>query len=994
MVKEDVDGQYVVVKCKMNGVLMCIVAMYIPPPYSSKKIREVLERVERWGPLPLLIIGDLNNICDDFWDKNKNPQNRTAGHITTFGTYVGEVGMVDLWRVRHIGERAYSCYSPAHGTLSRIDLALGNRLLDTMVRDVRYLPRALSDHSPVEVEFRSVGTRNGSRREWKIHPNWLHSIDLEKIKKELVEFFEINEGSVDVLTVWETMKAYLRGLLFRDISRCKRKSREAERLAIDGLRVAEDEMVIMGTLEAGRRLKAAQSQLEAVLLSKAERKREFMNLAYYQEGRWVNGGHVAFLEELELPRLSDTAREDLEAPITEEELGRALQSMANGKAPGVDGFPAEIYKSLGEVLIPKLKAALEEATNGGRLPASMREATIVVIPKEGKDPTQPDSYRPISLLTIDVKLLAKVLAMRLTSVISGLIHSDQSGFMPDRSTAINLRRLYMNLQLKADNCGQRVIASLDAHKAFDSVEWGYLWQVLRRMGFGPQFISWIQLMYSMPMARVRVNGELSRTIQLARGTRQGCPLSPLLFALAVEPLAATLQQSDEMTGFKYGVIEERVALYADDILLFLADPVASLEGAIGIIERFGSVSGLRINWSKSILFKVDDVDGEPLEDGRLEVTTLIHGQHGKDKEHSKAIRDKIVEGHKAGKGHKTLSKELGLPVSTVGSIIRKWKAYGTTVSLPRPGQPLKVSSRAEARLVRRVKANPRTTRKELREDLMALGTLVSVNTISNVLHRNRLRSRRARKVPLLSKRHVKARLQFAHDHLEDSETDWFKVLWSDETKIEIFGANHTPKGPGHLVRIHGKMDSTAYLEILAKNLRSSIKDLKMGRHFIFQQDNDPKHTAKKTKAWFKRQKIKVLQWPSQSPDLNPIENLWKELKIKVHMRHPKNLDNLEKICMEEWAKITPETCAGLIRSYKRRLLAGHTWLKDDEATGCKQCNKEFSISRRKHHCRNCGDIFCNTCSSNELSLPSYPKPVRVCDTCHNLLLQRCSSNCS
>ncbi|CAJ0928417.1 unnamed protein product [Ranitomeya imitator] len=111
------------------------------------------------------------------------------------------------------------------------------------------------------------------------------------------------------------------------------------------------------------------------------------------------------------------------------------------------------------------------------------------------------------------------------------------------------------------------------------------------------------------------------------------------------------------------------------------------------------------------------------------------------------------------------------------------------------------------------------------------------------------------------------------------------------------------------------MDSTAYLEILGKNLRSSIKDLKMGHNFIFQQDNDPKHTAKKTKAWFKRQKIKVLQWPSQSPDLNPIENLWKELKIKVHMRHPKNLDNLEKICMEEWAKITPETCAGLIRVF-------------------------------------------------------------------------------
>uniref|UniRef100_A0A8C5CHS3 RUN and FYVE domain containing 1 n=1 Tax=Gadus morhua TaxID=8049 RepID=A0A8C5CHS3_GADMO len=74
-----------------------------------------------------------------------------------------------------------------------------------------------------------------------------------------------------------------------------------------------------------------------------------------------------------------------------------------------------------------------------------------------------------------------------------------------------------------------------------------------------------------------------------------------------------------------------------------------------------------------------------------------------------------------------------------------------------------------------------------------------------------------------------------------------------------------------------------------------------------------------------------------------------------------------------------------------KALKGHAWLKDDEATECKHCQKEFSISRRKHHCRNCGDIYCNTCSANELALPSYPRPVRVCDICHSLLLQRSSS---
>ncbi|XP_049634190.1 RUN and FYVE domain-containing protein 1 [Suncus etruscus] len=77
-----------------------------------------------------------------------------------------------------------------------------------------------------------------------------------------------------------------------------------------------------------------------------------------------------------------------------------------------------------------------------------------------------------------------------------------------------------------------------------------------------------------------------------------------------------------------------------------------------------------------------------------------------------------------------------------------------------------------------------------------------------------------------------------------------------------------------------------------------------------------------------------------------------------------------------------------------KALKGHAWLKDDEATHCKQCEKEFSISRRKHHCRNCGHIFCNACSSNELALASYPKPVRVCDNCHTLLLQRCTSTSS
>ncbi|XP_020742491.2 RUN and FYVE domain-containing protein 1 isoform X2 [Odocoileus virginianus] len=131
-------------------------------------------------------------------------------------------------------------------------------------------------------------------------------------------------------------------------------------------------------------------------------------------------------------------------------------------------------------------------------------------------------------------------------------------------------------------------------------------------------------------------------------------------------------------------------------------------------------------------------------------------------------------------------------------------------------------------------------------------------------------------------------------------------------------------------------------------------------------------------------------------ELQQVEGLKKELR---ELQDEKA--ELQKIC-DEQEQALQEMGLHLSQSKLKmedikevnKALKGHTWLKDDEATHCKQCEKEFSISRRKHHCRNCGHIFCSSCSSSELALPSYPRPVRVCDGCHTLLLQRCSSSTS
>ncbi|KAL0162807.1 hypothetical protein M9458_042203, partial [Cirrhinus mrigala] len=163
----------------------------------------------------------------------------------------------------------------------------------------------------------------------------------------------------------------------------------------------------------------------------------------------------------------------------------------------------------------------------------------------------------------------------------------------------------------------------------------------------------------------------------------------------------------------------------------------------------------------------------------------------KTKELSSGVRDKIVDLHKAGMGYKTIAKQFGEKATTADAIIRKWKKHKITVSLPRPGAPCKISPRGVSMIMRTVRNKLRTTREDLVNDLKAAGTIVTKKTTGNTLRREGLKSCSVRKVPLLKKAHVQARLKFASDHLNDSEENWVKVLWSDKTKIKLFGINST-----------------------------------------------------------------------------------------------------------------------------------------------------------------------------------------------------------
>ena len=139
------------------------------------------------------------------------------------------------------------------------------------------------------------------------------------------------------------------------------------------------------------------------------------------------------------------------------------------------------------------------ALSKGLLPASMRKSLITVIHKKGKDPQQCGSYRPISSGNVDGKILTKILSNRLDGILTTIIHQDQVGFIRGRSSADNLRRLLHILWGNRDSPDPVMAFSLDAEKAFDRVEWGFLFYTLNKFGVGPSFLAWVKLLYVDPM---------------------------------------------------------------------------------------------------------------------------------------------------------------------------------------------------------------------------------------------------------------------------------------------------------------------------------------------------------------------------------------------------------------------------------------------------------------------------------------------------------------
>lgn len=393
------------------------------------------------------------------------------------------------------------------------------------------------------------------------------------------------------------MSQFTTQLLLRSRSRFFEQGDKTSKLLAHRLRQISDSQLI-SRIDTGTRITSDPAEINNTFM-------EFYKLLYSSDFPDTPPDLRSFFDKIDTPTLDQNLAKDLERPVTTSELAEAVKSLQSGKSPGPDGFPADFYKLFWKQLAPHILEMFTESFYLGILPHTLNQASISLLLKKGKDPLQCGSYRPISLLNADFKLLSKVLARRLETALPTIISLDQTGFIRNRHSFSNLRGVFNVVYNPSSSSLPEALVALDAEKAFDRVEWEYLFFILGRFGFGEKFISWVRLLYASPLASVRTNGTNSEYFRLSRSTRQGCPLSPLLFALVMEPLSIALRSNPDIRGVSRFGVELKVALNADDLLLVLSDIAHSIPAALSVLDAFSKISGYKLNLNKSEIFPVN-----------------------------------------------------------------------------------------------------------------------------------------------------------------------------------------------------------------------------------------------------------------------------------------------------------------------------------------------------------------------------------------------------
>ncbi|KAM0877047.1 hypothetical protein ACQ4PT_035764 [Festuca glaucescens] len=289
---------------------------------------------------------------------------------------------------------------------------------------------------------------------------------------------------------------------------------------------------------------------------------------------------------------------DLDLPINSEEAKAALMEMDSGKAPGPDGFTALFFKKAWHIVAPDVLRAIKaiECCRADQFEL-LNDATLIMLPKN------PAAAHP--------REFRKILAIRLSPKMDKIVSPCQNAFIKKRAIHDNFIYVQSQAKMFRQSKTPAIMLKLDIEKAFDTVSWEFLLEILAARGFSQRFHDMIAALLSTATTRILVNGSLTDMIHHCRGLRQGDPLSPLLFDIvmdSLEKLIATTDRHGSLQQIGRRPIPHRLSMYADDVVLFISPLANDIAMIKKLLQTFGAATGLCVNFAKSTVTPIHCID--------------------------------------------------------------------------------------------------------------------------------------------------------------------------------------------------------------------------------------------------------------------------------------------------------------------------------------------------------------------------------------------------
>ncbi|PNX72998.1 cysteine-rich receptor-like protein kinase [Trifolium pratense] len=539
------------------------------------------KKEERW-----CILGDFNAIREESERRGISEQFR-RGDMEDFDDFISEAELIDL----PLHGRRFTWAKAGGSSMSRIDRFLISEAWSREWPKCKQwcLDKELSDHCPIMLCEKE---QNWGPKPFRMLSCWKETAGYHKYVREQWNDIKVEGWGMYVLKEkFKLIKVRLKEWHKRHTQNLEAKIKEAKedlkRLEIKG------ELGGLSEEEANTwRERASQSAV----------------VDHFQKQFSAKGARP-IPANMSFKCIENEIKDDMVREFSEEEVRKAVWECESTKSPGPDGVNFGFVKEFWEDMKDDFMRVMREFHENGRIVRGANSSFIVLIPKK-KNPLNLSEFRPISLIGCIYKVIAKVLANRLKTVIDTVISETQSAFISGRQILDGILIANEIVDEAKRKKKDVLMFKVDFEKAYDSVDWSFLDFVMQKMNFHEKWRRWISECLKTASVSVLVNGSATKEFEMGRGLRQGDPLSPFLFIIISEGFNILMKkavESSRFIGYKFegGDVCFSHLQYADDTLIIGRKGWGNIRIMKANLLLLQLMSGLKVNFNKSMLVGIN-----------------------------------------------------------------------------------------------------------------------------------------------------------------------------------------------------------------------------------------------------------------------------------------------------------------------------------------------------------------------------------------------------